>query len=362
MKKNLITLAIVGAALVPTLASAGVTVYGRAQVEIASHDDGTDSNITVLDNSMGRIGVKATEDLGGGLTGLAKFEMKADTADGDVGKCASTSTTTVEDGAGTATSAVDAAGNPVTIDTTSTCSAGISLSARESMVGLKGGFGQVELGALKSEYKYNGGVKYDAFVATNLEARGNGGMSKPADTALGTNGFITKSIAYRGKAGPVKFGLTYAPSENDGRMSFGVKFGAKNYEAFLAGVDAGDTVKSGVVDYSATKLGGMYKMGAHKVMLQLEQREDASGVEPANTFLGYQGKFGKNTAVFQYGMEDKDNTAGDETTMITLGVIHKFSKSTRIFGGYRNSDTENNAGATTKEDTRITVGLRKDFK
>ena len=338
MKKNLITLAIVGAVMVPTLATADVSVYGRAQVEIASVDNGTDSVITVADNSMGRIGVKATEDLGNGLTGLAKFEMKADTTDGDVSKCS-------VGGAAPAGS---------------TCKVGVSLSARESLVGLKGGFGQIELGNLKSEYKYNGGVKYDAFVATNLEARGAGGMSKPGDANLGHNGFITRSVGYRGKAGPVKFGLTYAPSEDDGRMSAAAKFGGKDFEAFIARVDSGDTTGAGA-GYNANKLGGMYKMKGHKFMFQYEMRGSDATPEPTNMFLGYQGKFGKNTAVFQYGIEDADDGAGTEKTMITLGVIHKFSKTTRIFGGYRSSDTDDDTG-TIAEDARITVGLRKDWK
>ncbi|WP_455199898.1 porin, partial [Kaarinaea lacus] len=185
MKHSLIALAVAGAtsAAVVTPAQAGdVTVYGIAQVELASVSyqteaseitpgacDGTPSvadgcnGIDILDNSMGRVGVKASEDLGNGMKGLAKFEFKADTADNEA-------------------------------------STGISLTARESMVGLKAGWGQVEAGRLKSAYKYAGGVKYDAFVATTLQARGNGGMSGKGKygqsvslgglNAYGHNGFL----------------------------------------------------------------------------------------------------------------------------------------------------------------------------
>lgn len=356
MKKNLITLAIVGAALMPTLAAAEVSVYGRAQVEVTSVD--SDANpalgIEVKDNSMGRVGFKATEDLGDGLTGIAKFEFKADTADNDVGKCSATTTGT------------DSLGGAITASTS--CSAGFSLSGRESLVGVKGGFGQIELGSVKSEYKYNGGVKYDAFTATSMEARGNGGMSKPGGSqggsSLGHNAFLTQSLAYRGKAGPIKFGITYAPGEDDGRMSAAAKFGAKNYEAFLALIDQGDSggTTAGSSEYSAFKIGGMYKMGPHKVMLQFENTDasvnGASNTpEPTFVFIGYQAKFGKNTAVVQFGSNDADG--GTDVDYLALGVIHKFSKTMRVFGGYRSKSPDTVASSDVNV---ITVGLRKDWK
>ncbi len=63
----------------------------------------------LLRNGRGRIGVKATEDLSRGLLGLAQFEFKADTADNEAGSSGSN----------------------------------VSLSGRESYVGLKGGFGTI---------------------------------------------------------------------------------------------------------------------------------------------------------------------------------------------------------------------------
>jgi hypothetical protein len=68
---------------------------------------------------------------------------------------------------------------------------------RESMVGLRGGLGTLELGRLETPYKYSGGVKYDPFVATSLEARGAGVLSLGPSNASGeTNHAIDEDVWY----------------------------------------------------------------------------------------------------------------------------------------------------------------------
>ena len=132
MNKHLIAVALASAVAIPATSMAGdLTVYGQAQVEISNtskdSDDplaNTDSVTQVADNARGRVGFKATEDLGGKLKGIAKFEFKADTADGD--------------SASACTSLAPDANDPEKCDDTT----GIALTKREMMVGLKGVFGQ----------------------------------------------------------------------------------------------------------------------------------------------------------------------------------------------------------------------------
>jgi predicted porin len=328
-----------------------VTVYGRAQVELTSvsfqtESDGTNypdgsggflascdgaaqdatvsnkcDGLEVSDQSLGRVGFKASEDLGNGWKGLAKFEYKADTADGSA-------------------------------------SSGVGLTARETMVGLKGGAVQIEAGRLKSAYKYAGGVKYDAFVTTTMEARGNGGMS---GTALGHNGFLSKHLAVQGGSGPIKARLTYGAADGDGSLTGSVMYSQNNIEAFVAIVDSGDLQDDGgatETSYSATKLGGAFTTGPHKIMLQYEMVDEDDADDPTILFLGYNMKMGKNTFVVQLGQYDSDQSAtpNDDMDYLALGVIHKFTKTTRLFGGFRSTD----ADKETREDV-VTVGLRKDF-
>ena len=374
MNKKLLTAA-VGMALAagPMLAAqAGVKVYGKAQVELASEDfdDGLagigdeflrtnkfnrgtnggstgDSAVTVEDNARGRIGIKASEDLGGGLKGIVLFEWKLDTTLG-----------------------------------------GNDTGQREAFVGLQGSWGTFKAGNLKTPYKYYGGVKYDPFVATNLEARRNGGMT---GGLFGHNGFVSNALGYVSpkKKGPLQFWVVYVPDEkglattgngggavgDDGDYSAGIKFGQKNWEVFGAIIHNQHNVASGTTqeDYDAIKVGGMWKMGPHKILAQYEDTdEDQSTAGTSNEgtilFVGYHLKFGgNNTLVVQVGDGELkfQGTAlpKQEHSYVTVGVIHKFSKKTRVFAGFSNTDIDNEAGVATADGERdvITIGIRKDF-
>jgi predicted porin len=390
MKRNLIALAVSAAVVAPTMAMAEgeVKVYGRAQVEVASfsaddnasYKDGKDDGVRVVDQSMGRIGVLATEDLGGGLTGIAKMEFKIDTADGDASTASSVDVET------------DNAGNITDVDVGSV---GVSLTKRELMVGLKGSnWGQVELGRLKSEYKYKGGVKYDPFTATTLEARGNAGMSSGQ---YGHNSFNSNLIGYRSpKFGGFSFGATYGLEEQDGMYTLGLKFEMPMFEVIAAAVSKGDrdlTIggnADGDSEYEAFKVGGQVKLagGAHKISLQYEDAETTdydevagqleSGTEAESyIYANYIGTFGKAQFVAAYGIatsdaKDADDKERDDATYMAIGAIYKFSKMTRVFGGYRMTDVQgidrDQTSTTFGEweddygESVISIGLRKDFK
>jgi predicted porin len=383
MKKSLLSLAVGAAMVLPAMASADVMVYGLAQVELANispegtcaaGDTSCDSYLNLLDNANGRVGVSASEDLGNGWTGLAKFEYKIDTADG-----------AADDGVSEGATGVDLNSDGDTKDTVGV----VGLTPREVMVGLKGkDVGQFELGRLKSPYKYAGGVKYDPFVATGLEARGQGGMH---NGAYGQGGFLSNTIAYRGAFGPVKVELLYGPETNDGQMGLSAMYAADNFEVGVAMIDSGD-IKAKVgglpvagtnaalptSEYGAesnTKLFGKYTMGMHTIVAQYEMIDltptnptagrSTKGDKPTYMFLGYQAKMGANQFVVEYGSmsaDDKTTTIGgaaksNDMTMLVLGVNHFMSKTTRMYAGYRNSTSDAENGNSV-----ITVGLRKDFK
>jgi len=315
MNKKLLAVAVSAALVAPAATMAADTfLYGQAQVEVASYSDETPSGtlpasqgndgVMVEDNARGRLGVKASEDLGNGLKAIAQFEWRMRT---DIGG---------------------------------------GFTPRVSQVGLTGGFGTFVLGNLKSPYKYAGGVKYDPFVATSLQARSNGGMSGrdlEASGALGHHGFVSDLIAYASPKGPFTASIGYGPSEDDGLVALDVKYNQGGVEAFVAYLDAGDRLSGGVAGidsaYTAAKVGGQWKSGAHKVSVQYEMIEvtDAGGAstDPTVLFLGYQLKMGKNIFALQYGDTDRDVPNVDNTTYVALGIIHKMSKMTRVFAGSR---------------------------
>ncbi|MFV2057847.1 MAG: porin [Thiohalomonadales bacterium] len=374
MNKNLIAVAITAAMIAPATAMAGATFYGHAQVEVTniSHEQEKEQvgasavyvdkpTMEVADNARGRIGMKASEDLGNGWKGLAVFEFRADTSDG---------------------SAKDPDVN------NNTKIPGLALTPREHMVGVKGGAGQFELGRLRSAYKYTGGVKYDSLVTTSMEARGNGGMSKEkvggkSFAQFGTSSFISNSIGYRKGFGPVKLSFTYGPETDDGSLSASLAYKKGGLEVFGAYVDAGDLGSAtNKIDYSSYKLGGKFKMGNHTFKLQYEglttDKDNTTEVadadkkrSPTYTFLGYDLKMGKNVFVFQYALYDSDgqmkavdngaSAAGApvaaDRDYLALAIIHNMSKQTRIFAGYRDTSTDFNG-----DEAVISVGVRKTFK
>lgn len=342
MNKKLIVLAVAAGLAAPIAAHAGPTVYGNLQGELANiKNDGygtagtgsqadsgaastsyvgvatNQSALKVEDNKRGRLGIKGDEDLGGGLKAVYGFEWQVETTTGDV-----------NDG------------------------------QRETFVGLKGGFGEVQVGRLKTPYKYFGGVKYDPFVTTTLEARRNGGMT---GGTFGQNAFSSNSLAYKNKFGAVELwvvagmdeGTGASPSTgNDGDLFYGVKYNANNFEVFLAG--ASDDSKN----YDATKLGGQFKAGGHTISAQYETIDNytATNNNADVYFLGYEFKMNKTSFVAQLGSTDVDGGSANDADYLAAGVVHKFSKKTRVFAGYRKTDGNGAADLTS-----TSVGLRVDF-
>ena len=350
MNKKLIALAVAAGFAVPMSVQAAPTLYGQLQAEISS--EGVDTvggpttadgqiiqggsgrfqeDVGVSDNKRGRLGVKGDEDLGGGLKAIYKFEWQVNTTNADL-----------YDG------------------------------QRESFVGLKGGFGQIELGRLKSAYKYYGGVKYDPFVTTELEARRYGGMSTGN---FGQNGFLSDTLAYQGKFGMVALRVTYNLDEQagtDGDYTVGLKFGNKKWEAGFALAQDADLDNNDLTPdlaYDAAKLFGKVNFGNMTVRGQYETTtyEFTNGDEDGEIiFLGFDMKFGGKTTLSIQGATNTVEFSGlpdQDGDYLAIGVTHKFTKKTRVFAGYGEMSAENMdnvSGANNGRDA-VTVGMRIDF-
>lgn len=334
MNKKIIALAVAAAFTAPMAAQAELKTYGQAQVEFGSHGGDTGVGESVADNARGRIGFKSSEDLGNGMKALAKFEFKVDTADGDADSKSAT-------------------GN-------------ISLQKREMMIGLKGGFGEVQFGRLKTAYKYTGGVKYDGYTASNLEARGlvmSGKVGVGAiKSAAGHNGFVDDSLAYKVKSGNVSFWLTYdmdtggsAADTGGNAMTASVKYKAKNWEAFVAVADDDNDGAAGD-SYSSTKFGGQYKVGAHKISLQIEGA-DANGTDVDYMYVNYDMKMGKNTFTASIGTKETDGNPGADLDFTRLALKHKFSKKTSAWIGFVAVGVD----AAGNDEDVTSLGMRVDF-
>ena len=331
MNKKIIAAAVAAAfvAAAPA-AQAEIKAYSMVQFELTDFDrDGSASdNLAVTDNQRGRFGFKGGHDLGGGLKSFAmvEFDFEGGNRDAEFG--------------GT--------GNGTRI--------------REANAGLKGAFGSIALGTVKSAYKYTGGVKYDPYVATQLEQRGRGGMSSGT---TGHNAFLNNAFQYNIKAGMAKIHATYSlddtdrdsgtENNDDGELSLGVAFGNKKWEAGAAYYDQGLSVDAEGVE--ALKIFGKISFaGMHTILAQFENVEEAGTAESDYIMIGYQLKLGKGMISLYYGERDR-NTANDQEN-ITLGYTHKFNKKSRVWAGYQAYDE---AGGSTNDVDRLSLGIRVDI-
>jgi predicted porin len=413
MQKKLLTVAIGAVLTAPVIAAqADVTVYGRAQFEFtqvkndgyfnyptANYPGGNWNNgnrvqgnnsagagqtrTGTLDNKMGRFGIKATEDLGGGWTGLATFEWQVDTADG-------------LDGANSKV------GNSKNTGTTNV--AGNTLSDRVTFVGIsQKSIGTLRFGQDHSPYKVSG-VPLDPFIATNLEARNNGGMSGNRDGSSVGNGHSSfwqdsmffNSASWAGVYVNAAIGLDRTGStgtcisfstcdvasttngKNNGDLSAVVGWkgnlgpvGLNVFGGYMKLKNMNQPSTAG--DPEAKKLGVQVTVAkAHTISLQMEQtdRKDIVGFgsdlsQADYMFIGYQGKFGPVTAVVQYGTHDTGTFlfSGYETKYLAVGAIYNMSKTFRIFGGMRKTESDWVIGnlVPNRDEQVLTIGMRKDF-
>jgi len=363
MNKKLVAAAVASALVAPMAAQAESTVYAHVQFEIANIDkDGSDSKTNVTDRERGRLGIKGSHDLGGGLSSwaIAEFDFEGGNRDAEFG---GTQLVTNEwygiDTMGAITTTVS---NKV-VGTAVGYTQRNAFRVREIAAGLKGSFGSIGLGTVKSAYKYMGGVKYDPFVTTTLEARGNDGMSGGAG---GHHAFLSNALVYTGKFGMVNLHATYSPDttdrdgdgqDDDGELSAGIKFGGKSWEAGLATYDEGVSEGAGAsgTNQSSTKAFGSMSFGNNTIRLQYEDVDSGAAVNGSTEFIwaGYELKLGKGLLNVQYAMVDPDGDNNDHD-MLTVGYIHKFNKQTRIFAGWHSVDDDR----PNRDEDTLAVGIR----
>ena len=344
MNKKLIAAAVAaGFVAAAPAAQAEIKVYSHVQFELTDTDADGSANDTmkVTDNQRGRLGVKGGHDLGGGLRSfaIAEFDFVGGNQDAEFGR---------GDRGDVGGKGGDDEGN--------------GFRVREINAGLKGSFGAIGLGTVKSAYKYAGGVKYDPFVTTQLEARG---VSMTGSTS-GHNGFLNNAFVYTGKFGMAKIHATYSlddtdrdsgtENNDDGELSLALSFGSKTWEAGFAYYDEGVSVATDNTEN--TKLFGKMSFGNNTILGQYEISDNgaATNNETEYVWLGYQLKVGSGMVNVQYGMVDPDGNNNDRN-MITVGYIHKFNKQSRIFAGYQTVDDDNNANDV----DQLSVGIRVDI-
>jgi len=328
--KKITTIAVAAALAAPMAAMADATVYGKVRQALESYDDGTNDYVRIQ-NYASRLGVKGSEDLGGGLKAIYKMEFGVDIS----------------------SSANEFGG-------------GNSLGNRNAYVGLAGDWGTFVIGRHDTPLKIS-----------------TGSLDYFADTAGDNNKGYTEALADRRADGTVAYispnmaGLTVAvalvPGENNNAdgiadaysvaamYSNAGFFGSLAYEAGDKDIDAlvnGDAL---VGDLSQYRVGLGYNGGDWKVGAVYENStvENASGggdiADSDNWEISGAFNFGNNTVKAKYFdvSDDVNNTGHDG---FALGLDHNFSKRTQAYAIYVTSDDDSGV------DTDVFgVGLNHNF-
>lgn len=347
MNKKLIAAAI-AAAMVAPAAYAEATLYGKIHTSIDSRDtDVAGGSAGDVDNwevnsHSSRLGVKGSEDLGGGLKAIYQFETTI-SSDGDGGPFG---------------------------------------SQRNTFVGLAGGFGTFLVGRHDTPAKI-------AFYAAGNERLGDSII----DINGGVMGVFTEvrasdAIAY---VSPNFSGFTFAAAVIPGEQSGTATVGADNDEDGLmdnyslglmykggglkAGIgyerlaDTGEAPNVSDQDQKMLQAGASYTFGAFSVGAQYEDTNDLGNVKNTDyTAWALTGKatFGNNAISLVYTDSETERTGSNtDTNTDGWGVAaeHNFSKRTKVYAAYATEETDHDSGVGSSDvdDDRFSIGMIHNF-
>ena len=305
MKKSLIALAVL-AASGAAMAQSSVTLFGIVDTGVSYVDNasGSDAKYGVHSsgNATSRLGLRGTEDLGGGLK--AGFWLEGEIF-GDSGNAS-----------------------------------GFDFK-RESTVRLSGNFGEVRLGR-ETTPTFRAGLKYDLFGATGIGqnmgykawSTVGGAYGGDANTIRANNMVSYSSPNFSGFTGNISYAF-------DEKAVAGTKAG--RYAGGNVGYDNGPlsvtaayaTVNGGTGDRDEMSIGASYNFGVAKVVglaQQIKYKPDAgSSAKFRNYLVGVSAPVGGVGEVkAQYAYYDQQGPA--KAHQLSLGYVHNLSKRTAVYG------------------------------
>ncbi len=333
MQKKIIALAIASALTAPAVAmadSGNVSLYGQVNVSVDVANDGAataSASTTGLVNNASRVGVKGSEDLGGGLT--ASFQAEG---------------------------ALSTAGGALSFD-------------RNTYLGLSSAdMGTVLVGRHDTPYKI-ATRSLDLFIDT------------AADTTSADNNLrLNNVLAY---ISPAFSGVTVAAahvfsSDASTAATKGSAFSLAGmytqggiYAALAtqtakggtAGSIGGVTLATGT-ELSGTKLAGGYTMDALNVNATVEKtsvKSAGTDATASNYALGGKYSVSATDAVkLGYAKTGKTSTSATDnsSSRVSLGYDHDMSKRTSVYALYTKSTT---ADSATADPSVVSVGMKHAF-
>lgn len=322
MKKSLLALAALTAFAGAASAQSSVTLYGRVDLSVGKN---LGSDTKFMSNGSGsRLGLRGSEDLGGGLSALFNIEHRFEADTGIVG---------------------------------SGWSGATSPQARfwhgRSLVGLKGGFGQVVFGREYSTaflgtqlwsdpwgwdtVANQGGltglgiveVRYDSSVTYNIAA---GGFSFAIQTAEATDSISVKqskplnfNVGYA--AGPLQASFGYEKTGDEGvekekMWSAGISY---NLGFMKPGFYYGSGTRAAGDDRKSWMLTATAPMGAGEFRASYGRLKSEDTTISKRLAVGYHYSMSKRTTLYvDFAKESEDQFVNNEGTAYDVGIKHNF--------------------------------------
>lgn len=317
MKKKLIALVVGAAAVVPSLAMADVTVYGRAHVSTDFLDDGADYSETNISSNSSRLGFKGDHQINPDLKAFFQIEQQINFNTG---------------------SSKD----------------GENFATRDTFVGVAGtNWGAIQLGRFDSPFKVARGPANlfgdQVGDMRNLTRVGDARFDERYDntvqyTTPSLNGFNIK-LAYS-----VHEGQSVERDVDSDSFSTSLNYAGGPFEGSLAYETAEEDTDKGERDglraaaaYKLTdafKLVGFYQTVEYdNAAVTAEKRDQLT----SDTYgLGGEYKISSATALKAMWMTRDSDADNYDADMWVVGVEHKLDKAVRVYANYAVVDNDDN--------------------
>src|ERR1039458_5740252 len=363
MQKKIIALAIASALTAPALAFADVTPYAQANLSVDRVKDGMANSSTTnqLVSNYSYIGLKGSEDLGGGLSVVGKIE-------GSVGMDGSSNNLGTSSNPGNNQFATTVLFNRDTYLGLSSATMGTLLAGRAQspymaatrkldMFGdtiaadTRSSMGVIMLGGGHDTYLSNA-IAYVSPSMSGFSVASATVFGADTDSATTPNKGSAYSLAGMYDQGPFYGTLAYQTIKVGDAGT-----GDLGYSTFLGGAlpASGDETK-------AMKLGGSYSVDAFAVNAEVERiRDTVSGADISNTNWYLAGKFNITSAddvKLAYTKRGTQTGVTDDAKQWAVGYDHAMSKATSVYA-LVTKVTDNTAGAP--DPSTGSVGIKHSF-
>ncbi len=284
-KTSAIALAVASIVSVPMVASAEGSFYASARYGFEQSDSGTtgDDAVNQFKNFGSRFGVKASTDLGNGMTAYSRYEIHM-----------------------------------------------FGGGLRDFLVGVKGDFGNVYMGQSINH-------AWDSVMTTDSTWWYGGQMHL-------TEGVQSDAITYQGGSGGVSFGATIRMAQ-DGDPATAAQEDIDQTE-LVASFDVGDiSLAIGITDKKTSPvdeeavIGLLAKGSAGDINWAVDyQMQD--GAPGAGDMTSLQLEGGMGPFVVQYGMQTNDAAGAAEPTALVLSYTKNIGKDTLMYFEYFTKDSD----------------------